>query len=338
MEELPDNRMDTLLKSLQRARREILSLPPDRVLGAILDAPHPAALVHGFAETDLHLLIQDIGPSDALPLLALASDRQLQFILDMEIWEQDRIDPESARHWVDLLHHADPARLTRWLMGRQTAFAVYHLMRNIEVRIREHDQDPSDFGDGFVTVDGTFYVRPLDLPEAPEEAGDQRENTLIEILRRMADHDHDRYQRILLESAAVIPAEYEEEAFRMRNVRLAEKGFLPFDEAVGIYQPLRPGEFVARASRYVKAAAPARRVPSGPGLPDEIDGDRRAFRFGSRPDRLPRSPGAGDDRVRHPVQPGRGCGPQADSRSGGPDGRGGKGLRVPQHRPGAPVR
>jgi len=77
------------------------------------------------------------------------------------------------------------------------------------------------------------------------------------MLHRMADHDHLRYQKILLEiGGAVIPSEYEEEAYRMRNVRLAEKGFLPFEEAVGIYQPLKPGDFKAHAKKYVRPKPP----------------------------------------------------------------------------------
>jgi hypothetical protein len=42
----------------------------------------------------------------------------------------------------------------------------------------------------------------------------------------------------LMTSSNVIPAEVEEEAYRLRNVRLAEKGFMPHEEAVGIYQPM----------------------------------------------------------------------------------------------------
>ena len=38
-----------------------------------------------------------------------------------------------------------------------------------------------------------------------------------------------------------MPSEQEETLYRMRTVRMAEKGFLPFDEAVGIYQPLTAG-------------------------------------------------------------------------------------------------
>jgi hypothetical protein len=53
----------------------------------------------------------------------------------------------------------------------------------------------------------------------------------------------------------VIPSEVEEELFRRRNVRLAEKGFLPFHEAIGVYQPLRPGDLAARGKKTISSPA-----------------------------------------------------------------------------------
>ncbi|MFW6011422.1 MAG: DUF6178 family protein, partial [Desulfosalsimonas sp.] len=47
----------------------------------------------------------------------------------------------------------------------------------------------------------------------------------------------------------VMPSESEEESFRLRNIRLAEKGFLPFDEAIGIYTPMRPGKVRKRSRK-----------------------------------------------------------------------------------------
>ena len=258
-----DHRLDALC----RERQHLLSVPPETAMERILDAPQPVALVHSFPEEDLYMLIQDIGPRDALPLLALASDRQIDFMVDLEIWDRDRIEPEASLRWLTLLGQADPARLTRWMMDHQTEFAEYYLFRNVAVRLREHDEDPSDFGDGFFTVDGTFYVRPLDVPGSDPDAEKQRKDLLVEMLRRMADRDHLKYQSLLLEAATVDPTEYEEEAYRLRNVRLAEKGFLPFEEAVGIYQPLTVTDFNARAENYSAAATtdtPSTPVPLYP--------------------------------------------------------------------------
>jgi hypothetical protein len=66
----------------------------------------------------------------------------------------------------------------------------------------------------------------------------------------------------LLESASVISAETEEDIYRLRNVRLAEKGFLPFEEAVGIYQPLTERELKKRIKKLqTKSAADDNFIP-----------------------------------------------------------------------------
>ncbi len=70
---------------------------------------------------------------------------------------------------------------------------------------------------------------------------------------------------LLTETTAVISAEAEEEAYRLKNVRLAEKGFLPFEEAVGIYQPLTPGEkgllAIKKAEQYADEKGTVAGVP-----------------------------------------------------------------------------
>jgi len=75
----------------------------------------------------------------------------------------------------------------------------------------------------------------------------------MKFLRRLSDIDHLLYQQVLLESFSIIPAETEEEAYRLRNFRLAEKGYLPFDEAIGIYKPLNPKDL---SKNIIKRIAP----------------------------------------------------------------------------------
>jgi hypothetical protein len=135
------------------------------------------------------------------------------------------------------------------------------LQHNIEIRIRENDESPSELGNDFITFDDTFYFRILDPPFSPKTEADpetlthddqyleNRKDFLLQLLQRLSNFDHHRFQNILLESTAVIPAEIEEEAYRLRNVRLAEKGFLPFEEAVGIYQPLMEKDLKTRIKK-----------------------------------------------------------------------------------------
>lgn len=234
------------INALDKERKEILSLSPEESMKRIMDAPQPAALVHSFPEEDLYFLIHDIGSEDALPILSLASNKQWEYILDLEAWEKDRINVRFVTKWLNLLLKADPNRLIRWFLSEKTKFIEYYLFKNIEVRIREHDQDPSVFGRDFFTHDDTFYVRfTVDpLPNQPEDTSkDPVKHFISQFLERLADYDHEIYQQVLSDASGIIPAETEEESYRLRSVRLAEKGFLPFHEAIGIYQPLNPDDF-----------------------------------------------------------------------------------------------
>ena len=239
-------------------RKEILSMPADRALERILDSKHPAAVVHSFSEQDLYSLIYDIGLKDSLPLLSLASSRQWEYMVDVEAWEKDRIDIQSAVKWFDLFLKADSKRFIKWFLDKKTEFIEFCLFKNIEVKIREEDQDPSEFGDDFFTHEGTFYVRVIDdanMPEFKNADEDIREEFFTAFINRLAVYDHITYQNVLLEFSSVIPAETEEETYRLRNVRLAEKGFLPFDEAIGIYQPLKPGDLDKRSTKNISVTS-----------------------------------------------------------------------------------
>ena len=260
----PTRKHSDRLRQLAEKRREVLSMPAQQAMAVILDHPQPAALVHSFADEDLHFLIHDIGPEDARPLLALASNRQWEYLLDMETWHKDQLNYQQVTHWLRLLLRADPDRLIAWCFGERLEYLELYLFRNIELRVRETDEVPSDFGDGYLSDDDALYVRMVDYPVATEEEETikaRRNEVLSQLLARLSHFDHLRYQGLLMESINAIPAETEEELYRQRNIRLAEKGFLPFHEAVGVYQPLRPGDLAVRGKKIIRTAAQDSRLP-----------------------------------------------------------------------------
>ncbi|MBW2443970.1 MAG: hypothetical protein JRH12_26115 [Deltaproteobacteria bacterium] len=229
--------------ALQEKRRQLMALEPQDAMERILKDSQPLPLVHSFPEQDFYFLIHDIGPEDALPLLALASDKQWDHIVDLETWHRDQIDMKSASRWLGLMLDADPNRFIRWFLDQKLEFIEFYLHKNIEVRVLEHDQDPSEIGSDFFSLDNSYFIRFVDQPvtdEADQISDDQRKKFLTKLIRYLADFDHRTYQHVMLEATHVLPAESEEKCYHWRNVRLAEKGFLPFDEAVGIYQPIKP--------------------------------------------------------------------------------------------------
>jgi Family of unknown function (DUF6178) len=257
-EKTGNNKTLARIEHLVQERKKIFSLSPEKALNAILKSSQSAALVHSFPEEDLYFLIHHIGIEDAHPLLYLASDRQWEYIVDLEVWKKDRIKLAAATKWFDLLLKIDPNRFIRWSLDQKAEFLEFYLFKNIEVRVRETDQDPSDFGDEFFTLDDIFYIRFMDERVEDEHNGNESQKTdkkhrdafLLKFFKTLADIDHIIYQDILLASSNVIPAEFEEEAYRLRNVRLAEKGFMPHEEAIGIYQPMNVNDFKQQRIKF----------------------------------------------------------------------------------------
>ncbi len=258
------------IAELAEQRKTVLALPAEKAMDAILNARHPAALVHSLPETDLFFLVQDIGPEDALPLLALASNAQWDFMLDMATWKGDRIENRSVTRWLNLRYLADPDRFLRWFHSEDPEFIEWYLFRNIQIRALEPDEEPADIPDAFMTIDNVIYFRflpesgEMESSEADIDASDtdeERYTFITRFLEKLYSEDPIQYQNVMLETSTILPAETEEEAWRIRNVRMAEKGFLPFDEAIGVYQPLKPDAIPKRIISKKRTGEPYLPVP-----------------------------------------------------------------------------
>jgi hypothetical protein len=237
-----------------------LALPGKKALEAILESPTPAHLVQSLAEEDLFWLLQDVGPEDGLAILSVASNDQWHYLLDLDLWDRDRLDTGSVNRWLTLLLKADPARFLTWSLRENLELLELHLYRHIDVRIKEQDESPSDIDDRYFTLDGIFYIYIRD---------DKYEQTFRELLERLAAHDLERFHEVLLELGGVLPAEAEEGLYRRRSMRLAEKGFLPFEEALGIYQHLSPKDLVKNrrtTDKTVMEPDPSQPIPLSPAL------------------------------------------------------------------------
>ena len=232
---------------LAAQRQEVLTSQSETALDLILEAPSPATLVQSFPDQDLYFLMHMIGGEDFLPILAMATSAQWEYILDVEVWDDDRLDLHTMTQALDLLFQAAPQRLLRWIIKEKPDYFEFYLFKNMSIFIREHDEwIPEDYDD-YITLDDKFYFRfPLKVdPDIPTDGSQEMDKILAQtapelieqMLRCVADMDLSVFHGLLLETCAVMTAETEEEQFRLKNLRLAEKGFLPIHEAIGIYQP-----------------------------------------------------------------------------------------------------
>ncbi len=248
MNDMTDYKLANLKKkeqALADKRRQILAQEDQNALDSILGAPAPATLIQSFPDQDLYYLMHKIGPLDFIPVLAMATSSQWEYIIDLEVWDNDRVDLKQMTKLLDLLFQADSKRLLRWMVKEKPDFIEYYFYKYLQIHIREHDEPPPDDHENYVTWDDKFYLsflktpRPTGSNDQPAPEPDEKAPELIEkMLRAVAEMDLSVFHGLLLETASTMTVETEEEQFRQKNLRLAEKGFLPFHEALGIYQPI----------------------------------------------------------------------------------------------------
>ena len=210
--------------------KDLYSLPSREILDRILRLERPQELIQKLASEDFFWLVKKIGEDDCLPALKLASLDQWQYLIDLEIWKRDRLDMSQISRWMNLLQLADCKRLVRWLLSEGQAIAYYYFLRTVEVVALETKDGVNDLPEGFFSLGGIFHIKVVD--QAHRE-------TIENIISAMAAEGFEQYQALFLGLAGILPSVLEEELYRLRNVRLAEHGFLPFEEAITVYSPLK---------------------------------------------------------------------------------------------------
>lgn len=206
-------------------------LKGDKALEKVLNHPDSLRLIRTMSSEDYFWLIKKVGADRSLELLKLASQDQWQYLFDVDSWQKDRLELNRTGQWIQQLLTADPERFVQWFISDQEGLLYYYLYRSIVVEVKNEDEEMFEAGPEFFTIDGFFYIRPIQE--------DQRE-TIEALLRTIAQENALKYQGLLTGLAGVLPAELEEDMYRMRNVRLAEHGFLPREEAIAVYAPLNP--------------------------------------------------------------------------------------------------
>ncbi len=207
---------------------DFMSLSGDKLLKQILDGNNPEEFVRTLSPDDFYWIVKKIGDEESLALLEIATAEQWQHLVDLDVWDKDILSPARALAWFRLLADAAPGRLAEWLLGEEQEFLSLLLFRTAEVIIRDEGDDALPPANWF-TLDGRFYIKALE---------EEEQDNVEALLSMVGKNDHELYQQLLFDLSSIRPTEAEEEHYRRRNVRIAEHGFLPFEEAIAVYAPL----------------------------------------------------------------------------------------------------
>lgn len=182
-------------------------------------------------EEDIYYMIKEIGEEDAIPVLALLSTKQLQYVFDMEWWRGDKFVPQNALDWLRWVAKANDQLLLDWILTEDFDLKVMVLQSLIKVFKPDEMTDQYDGVEDLehFTLDGVFDI----FVKVPDAA------PVLKNLFKLLYADHQKVFFALMEAVIWYPiTPTVEVAYRWWRSRVEEKGIVGYEEAIGVYSLL----------------------------------------------------------------------------------------------------
>jgi hypothetical protein len=199
----------------------------------IFASDDPPATIAALPPDEFFYVIHELGFPDAMEILVHGTPEQIQAVLDFAIWDRDRVAMTPSDEWLAALVEAPVEALGKWAQG----IDVELLALLIRQRCRIYDLSVEEVPD---EIESALWNSP-DRLFTLELLGDQEQ---VRVTQHLVDslyrYSPDLMRRLLVGMRSENDAEMEETAYRWRAGRMADLGFVDFQEALVAYQELDP--------------------------------------------------------------------------------------------------
>lgn len=200
----------------------------------ILHSSKPEIVVPRLHPQELYLTVNELGAQDSLELISLATPAQITLILDLDCWDLDTLNPESALNWLEFLSNCDEEKIRQ--LARETEPEILALMLGKHLTIirglEAYDDDDAENAKRLESI--------YDIEYKSEDAA--------KILGSLFNIWQEREQNHYLQIMEIIRSEsmliLEEEVYQRRSARLLDLGIVPTMDARVIYTRINPQSFV----------------------------------------------------------------------------------------------
>ena len=192
---------------------------------------NPEPLVHQLPELEVFLTVKEAGEKDSLALISLTTPEQFQFLLDLDFWKRDELDPEKILHWLEILLECGEKKIAQFIQSTHPEFVALLLKKFL--RVSTLDGEPVEVEEQLppFTLDHYYFVHFI---------GKETRAVLERFLKIFSLIDPEGCQRLMEALVWELDSELEEQEYRVRNGRLSEQGFPDFEEALEIYRFIHP--------------------------------------------------------------------------------------------------
>lgn len=215
-------------------------IPATERINAILSHPQAQALVAALDAQFVYGLIQEAGRGDALDLIELATPTQVQSFIDFDTWSRDNIELVEFTEWMSLMLQRDDAGFETlyrtldhdiFVLWFREAVAVYEWEEDIE--LLDLIEDPV-----YTSPCGQYaMVIPQENAYGPE---------IRLFIERLYHMNVEEALTLMSEARWGLSSALQENLFQERNTRLADAGYVPYDESMAIFGRVDPIAWTTR--------------------------------------------------------------------------------------------
>ena len=209
---------------------------PLKERGELLDHSHdPQRIVRSLSHEELYLTTREMDLDERAEILRYATLPQLFFVSDIDCWKKDRIDPDKFLVWLETLLQAGDEKLLSWMLGLDAETLVAGMRKLAEVIKPEREYATDELlGDTpYFTLDENYFIL----------VREENLETVRRVFEILFENQKGRYAALLESLMSELEDELEEEAYRLREGRLGERGFPDVEIAHRIYRPISDEEF-----------------------------------------------------------------------------------------------
>ncbi|GFO55086.1 hypothetical protein GMSM_20930 [Geomonas sp. Red276] len=233
---------------LEEKRRYLATRGAKEKMELIVSDPDAKRLAASFEPQEFYWLVKEIGESDAVELLELASPEQSVFFFDLETWDGYDFSEDKACEWLAHFLEGGEARVHQLLNRLDFEFLQLFLSRELIVGggIGDQSNDEERLAEYDHTFDGVFMLT-FKNPEHSQLIG-----AFVSMLIKL---DNPLYTALMEGIKGDVDLELEESCLRFRTGRLEDLGFPPFEEAISIYARVNPANFQLEGDKDLSLSA-----------------------------------------------------------------------------------
>jgi len=214
------NQLDIVLQTRGKERLHYLFL-----------SEHPEQLVQQLPELEVFLTVKEAGEKDCLDLISLTTPEQFQYLLDLDFWKRDQLDPDKVLDWMEILLESGERKVTQFIQSTDIEFIALLLKKFLHATTMDGEHVEGMDRIPLFTLDQYHFVH---------FRGKRTREVFEPFLQILYRADKNSYQRLMDSLIVEFESELEETGYRLRNSRLSDYGFPDFEESLEIYHFLNP--------------------------------------------------------------------------------------------------